>query len=106
MKFRFRWLVLYVVSIILGYALLRLMAPLMAVEIFADRLPWRESQFAMWWFGYFYYLRAIYVLVAASVAALVGFWMWHNPALRRVTLTLPIWTPLLYSQIYLYLMLK
>lgn len=106
MKFFLRSLCLYLASIIIGFGAAVLILPFLSSTVFSSHLPEAATRAEMNSFVYFYFYRAFMVLIAASFAAILGFFMWENKGLRRATLTLPIWTPLVYSVFYLLFVYK
>lgn len=97
MKKHIRRFALYLFSIIIGALLLVTLLPTLVVDVYADQLPWKDSPEAASLFFYRDVVRSFHVLIAASLAAIFGFFMSGNPALRRLTLTMPLWAPILHG---------
>ena len=95
-----RSLILFFVAILAGFGVWVGILPKLSLELFVDLLPPRgtvEGQI----FILGYWFQALKVYFAAIAAALFGFFMVQNKWLRRATLTLPVWAPLVYGLCYL-----
>lgn len=86
----------YMTAVLLGLAWVLVLVPYLSVDVLADYVPAQDDAFVQ-----AYFIGSVVVFVAATLTALIGFFMTENRALRRATLTLPAWVPMLYAVIIL-----